>query len=167
MRSNGFDAFDMLRRDHAECIHRIAMLETASDSIRLHGFSAHEFGNIVEAVEYIDSQLRNHHGLEERHLFPFLERHAPERLAKLREEHRQLWSTFGKLLRSVRDIQDGRIYGTSIIELTSTSNIMAKLLHSHINDEETVLFPLVKGFLTEKEYESLSNEIERSSRHNQ
>jgi len=167
MESTAHDAIALLRLDHAECVRHIARLETASDSIRLRGFSAIEFGNIVEAVEYIDTTIRTHQETEERYLVPLLERHAPELCTRIRDEHKHLWSAFGKLLRSVRDIQDGRIYGTSINELTSTATIMAKLLHTCINDEETILFPAMKRLLTPNEYGQLTKDIERASIHNQ
>ena len=142
------DSLSVLTCGNAESLQYIARIETASDSIRLRGFSAHEFENIVDAVEYIDTKFRNQTSIEEQILFPLLEHSVPEQLGKLREEHKQLWTTFKKLQRSVRDIQEGHVYGTSIVELTTIARIMAKLLYTHINDEENLLLPLVKRLLS-------------------
>ncbi len=157
------DPIEVLTREHEEGLHYLEQLHTAAHYISSTGFSLDAFLKLADAIRFIDNELRAHNEKEEKYLFPLLERHAGNPTRVMVEEHRELWKVFARIRECVEDIEEGRIYGTTIKELVQTSEQLYELLMSHINKENQVLFPMVKNVLSNEEYAQLQENIVRSS----
>jgi hemerythrin-like domain-containing protein len=153
------DPFEILMHDREEGIHHVATLQRSAESIRLYGFFAEAFNAIAQAVKYIDTVLRKHDQTEERYLFPLLEPHAPESVREMRQNRRELWSAFTRLRDVVEEIEESKVTGSSIHELIEASNAMAQLLRAHLEDEDSILYPLSREKLSPKEYAKLAADI--------
>ncbi len=157
------DALEVLTREHEEGLHYLEQLHTSAHIIGANGFSFEAFMKLSEAIRFIDEELRAHNEKEEKYLFPLLERHAGNPVRVMIEEHRELWKVFGRIRECVEDIEEGRIYATTIKELVQASEQLYELLRAHINKENDVLFPTVKNLLTADEYEKLTEALLRTS----
>jgi hemerythrin-like domain-containing protein len=95
---------------------------------------------------------RCHHGKEEQHLFPALERHGLPKevgpLAVMREEHEE-----GRAL--VRGMAEGNDR-----QIAAAIRGYAALLRAHIDKENTVLFPLAEQILPDEEQRDLLHAFE-------
>lgn len=158
------DPITILMEEHEEGLKRLKDLESAANYIKANGFSLEAFTKIAGAIEYIDSQIRRHNEMEEKYLFPLLERHVNGPAYTMHNEHRELWKNFSRLLESVEDMQEGRIYATTVGELVESSKSIVAQLSAHIRKENEVLFPMVKTLLTEEEYEQVRQDIVRVTR---
>ena len=157
------DPIEVLMKDHDEGLKHLALMKNAVNSIRQTGFSAEAFRQIAEAIQFIDVEIRQHNELEEKVLFPLIERHGLSPSYAMRHEHREMWSAFNRLLKHVRDIEEGRLHGTSIVEFIKASEFIIDMLGNHIAEENTVLFPMIRKVLTAGEYQQLAREILRAT----
>lgn len=153
------DPIAVLRKEHVDSLDQLAKLENASDSIRFSGFSAEAFHSVAEAIRYIELEFRKHDEKEEQHLFPIIEKHRPGETRIYVEEHRELWRAFRELKTLVQNVEDGRIHGSSIIDLIQTAQFIVDHLRTHIEREEEVLFPLVKQLFTNEDYKRLTKAV--------
>lgn len=155
---DGFDCTDPIEifmHEHAKGLHQLSLMANAAVSIEVNGFSAEAFQTIAEAIRYIGSEIRCHNEREEQYLFPALDRHVSGPPGAMRHEHRELWRAFNELLKAVRDVEDGRLRGSSIRELVQLVNYIVDHLRDHIDKENTVLYPMAKRLLTAEEYHTL------------
>ncbi len=152
-----------LMDEHEQALKQLNKMAVAAKSIQTNGFSAEAFQQIADAIRFIGSVVRKHNEKEEQYLFPKMDRHINGYQSMMRHEHRELWGAFNELLKSVKDVEDGRIHGSSIRELLQMANFVVDHLTNHIAKENTVLFPMVKNLLTPEEYEQLTREILNAS----
>ena len=157
------DPIEILVKEHNEGLKRLAELSNAAEYIDRHGFAFEAYTQIAGAIRFINSEIRNHNEKEEKYLFPLIERHVHGPAHAMHNEHRELWRLFSRLLESVEDVEEGRIYATTIKELVLSSRLIVDLLTEHIRKENNVLFPMAKQVLTNDEYEQLSQNIARES----
>jgi len=153
------DPIDTLIKQHEEAIELLGRIEEAVASIHDSGFSAKAFAQIADAVELIGLKVRQHCEKEEQYLFPLLEGHVKDAPGRLRIERREIWHAFNDLVGSVKDVEDGRIHGTTMRELIQLAHIVVERFKSHIEKENTMLFPMAKRLLTSEDYELLRKEI--------
>jgi len=157
------DPIDILMKEHEEGMSDLGIISQAAKSIQVDGFSARAFQEMATAVRAIADLISRHNNAEETLLFPLLERHTNAMPGTIMIEHREVTRTFRELLRSINDIEEGRIHGSSIRELLQLANFVVSHLGNHMTKENTVLFPLAKRLLTNEEYEKLRLGIARSS----
>jgi hemerythrin-like domain-containing protein len=157
------DPFEVLTQERSDEGRYISQLERAAESIKMYGFSADAFSQITDAVVYIDTVLRRHDQVEERHLFPLLEPYASESVNEMKENWRQLWNAFNRLRYIVSDIENSKVDGNSIPDLVDAAKYLAKLMNIHLADEDGVLFPLSRKKLTPKEYAKLAVDLANST----
>ncbi len=142
---------NMLREEHEVILRALALLE--------------HFGKRLEAGEPADRAAlawlreffstfadRCHHGKEEQHLFPALERHG---IPKER----------GPLGVMLREHEEGRTFLRSMAQGDDEQTAQAirgyaSLLRAHIDKENGVLFPLAEQVLTEEEQQGLVGAFE-------
>lgn len=149
------DPIDLLVKEHDEAIESLSRLEHATEHIRTVGFSFEAFTQISKALRYIGIEIKHHNEKEEKYLFPLLERHTSSLQKELREEHRELRRMYGKLSECVEDVEEGRIYATTVRDLLDASRALIDHLRSHIAKENNMLFPMAKRLLTKVEFEEL------------
>ncbi len=130
---------ELLGRQHQQVLARLDATES--------GFSpCGANGELPDLVVYLEREVAHHFILEERALFPVLERHlSPVQgpLAVMNAEHNRFRELMHGLSASLGsgDLEQQRTYATDLIEL----------LRAHIGKEDNVLFPMALRMLTPEE----------------
>ena len=153
--SKSMDPIKLLLREHREGLEHLAVLENAAESIKLNGFSPEAFEQIAETIRWMNTEVRRHTQIEEKFLFPLIDRHMRSLADQVRGEHRDLWDLFNELLLVVKDVEEGRLHGTSIRDIVAIAKSIVDLLRVHVRREDTMVFPAVKQLLTKDEYDEL------------
>jgi len=153
------DPLDILQYEHDSGLRLLERMESAALSIERNGFSASAFDQIKNAMKKINISFRRHMENEEHFLFPLLARHTENSARIVFTEHWELWRAFNDLLLCVKDVEEGRIHGKSIMELLRGMKYFIEQFRAHIAKESSVIFPLVKKLLTQDEYEELRESI--------
>lgn len=156
------DPIKALIQEHTEGLEHLAVLENASESIKSNGFSPEAFEQIAETIRWLNTEVRRHTQIEEKFLFPLIDRHMRTLADQVRGEHRDLWDLFNDLLRAVKEVEDGRLHGTSILDIVAIAKSIVDLLRAHVRREDTMVFPAVKQLLTKSEYDELLVGISRA-----
>ncbi len=156
------DPIKMLIQEHTEGLQHLALLENASESIKLNGFSPEAFEQIAETIRWLNTEVRRHTQIEEKFLFPLIDRHMRSLADQVRGEHRDLWDLFNELLQAVKEVEEGRLHGTSIRDIVAIAKSIVQLLRAHVRREDTMVFPAVKQLLTKNEYDELLVGISRA-----
>lgn len=152
---------DLLQHEHDKGMQQLSMLENAANSIRAHGFSPEAFEQIAATIRWMNTEVRRHTQIEERFLFPLVEPHMKSLAEQVRGEHRDLWDSFSDLLETVREVEEGRLHGTSIRDVVTIAQTIVELMRAHIKRENTILFPAIRQLLTEDEYKKLLEGIQK------
>lgn len=139
---------DLLLEDHARGLDQLSMLEQAAESIRANGFSPEAFEQIAATIRWMNTEVRKHTEIEERHLFPLVESHMKAVADQVRGEHRDLWDAFSDLLTAVKEVEEGRLHGTSIRNVVMITGMIVELMRAHIRRENTIMFPAVRELLS-------------------
>ena len=156
---NHTDPIQTLMKEHDIGLKYLQRLGDAAEDIRTNGFSFEAFKHVAEAIQFIDTEIRQHNEKEEKYLFPLMERHVDGPPAVMRGEHRKLWRAFSRLRECVKDVEEMRIYPSTVRDLVECSKTIVQLLSDHIAKENDVLFPMAKEILTKDEYRQLTREI--------
>ena len=151
----GRDPLEILRHQHEEGMRHLLLLENAAESIKASGFSAEAFEQIAESIRWMNTEVRRHTKFEEQYLFPLIDRHMKNLAEQMRGDHRDLWDSFSELLDKVKEVEEGRLHGTSIREVVAIAFSIVEQMRAHIRRENTVLYPAMKQLLTEQESRSL------------
>ncbi len=146
------DPIDILIHEHEAGLTQLEKLNSAAQYILRTGFSPEKFGEITEAIQYIETKIRDHYEKEEKFLFPLLERHIATTPKVMMDEHRELWKTVQCIRQNVEDIEEGRIYASTVKEMLQAAGQLYQLFQSHIAKENMVLFPMARKLLTPEEY---------------
>jgi hemerythrin-like domain-containing protein len=146
------DPFEILHTEHREVLGRLQELEEAVTSIVGKGFSAAAFSRIAGVIRFFSTEFKNHDRSEEKVLFPLIEAHIEGVTATYRAEHRQLWSAFDRLQKSVQDVEMSKVHGSTIREIVDASRTIIDLLRAHVARENGELFPLAKKVLSKEEF---------------
>lgn len=149
------DPIEILTKEHNECLRHLARMENAAEYIQTNGFSHEAYTQIAATIRFIDTVMRQHDEKEEKYVFSMMDRHVTGAPQVMRNEHRELWIAFKQLIRTVEDIEEGRLHGTSIVELVQSAEAVVEHLTSHITKENEVVFPMAKQMLTKEEYDEL------------
>lgn len=149
------DPLEILQKEHADGLRLLERMESAALSIERSGFSAVAFDHIKQAMKKINISFRRHMEKEEHFLFPLLARHSEDPARTVHTAHWELWRSYNDLLLCVKDVEEGRIHGKSIIELLRGMKYFIEEFRLHIEHEASVIFPLVKKLLTKDEYAEL------------
>ncbi len=155
------DPIELLVREHEEGMKRLAVLQRAAESIRSEGFSAKAFEEIADTIRWMNTSVRHHTQIEEQFLFPMIEPRMRGLAEQVRGEHRDLWDSFSELLGTVRDVEEGRLHGSSILDVVRIAENIVVLLRNHIRRENTVVFPAIRQLLSKEEYQKLEDDLQR------
>ena len=102
---------------------------------------AADWQEVDKGAKWIYEVLRPHNEAEERELFPLLEEIGAEALhQRLFEDHRQMWDLTLQLL---AEIADGQVRAPR--SLTLLGQRLVDLIRDHIEAEEHLMLPLLKG----------------------
>src|ERR1700690_2957577 len=102
---------------------------------------AADWPEVDRGAKWIYEVLRPHNDAEERELFPLLEEIGAEALyQRLFEDHRQMWDLTLQLL---TEINEGQVRAPR--SLTLLGQRLVDLIRDHIEAEEKLMLPLLKG----------------------
>lgn len=149
------DPLEVLQEEHEEAMRRLLVLENAADSIKANGFSAEAFEQIAETIRWMNTEVRRHTKLEEQYLFPLIEHHMKNLADQVKGDHQDMWDSFSDLLDTVKEVEEGRLHGTSIRNVVTIARTIAEQMRSHIRRENMILYPALRELMTEKESEGL------------
>src|SRR3990172_6911614 len=90
------DPLKILLQEHQDGLEHLARLEQAAESIQANGFSAEAIEEIIEAVRWMNNDVREHIVIEERYLFPAIERHGSDLPDSMRNDHHELRGAFSQ-----------------------------------------------------------------------
>ncbi len=153
------DPLAILMEEHHHAIKQLLKLEKAVGSMNDSGFNRDAFEVLAETIRFFERDFRKHDQKEEQLLFPMLEKHQPGITIAYRSEHRELWGEFNHLLSCVHDVEDGRLRGSSRVELVESAKRLIDLLRTHIINENTFLFSQTKNLLTPEELHTLGDNM--------
>ncbi len=141
--------------DHEEAERRLGTLRGAALCLRAGGKAApaQALETLEQVIHFFDHELRRHFLREEEGLFPVMERRISREgspIAVLLNEHKQVWQEVAQLRERAGEWRSGGgdylKVGADIYRVTTG---LARLLHSHIERENTALLPLAQGLLGE------------------
>lgn len=157
-----------LMRLHDEAIKRLGLLKGATLCLRA-GSRSSESGveqtltqathNLGEVIHFFDGELRDHFQKEAGALFPLLERHlakAGSPIAQMLAEHREIEQRIAELKELVHGLPPKGIAPRAADEVERSAAEIIRLLRSHIEKENTVLFPLATASLSPEELSEIS-----------
>jgi hemerythrin-like domain-containing protein len=153
------DPLKILLQEHQDGLGHLARLEQAAESIQANGFSAEAIEEIIEAVRWMNNDVREHIVIEERYLFPAIERHGSDLPDSMRNDHHELRGAFSQFLEIVQEIERGRMRGSSIHEIVQISLHIVTIMRSHIARENELLFPLAKRLLSVEELNIVADKM--------
>lgn len=149
-------------KDHEEAMHQLQVLENAADSIKASGFSAEAFEQIAETIRWMNTEVRRHTKLEEHYLFPLIEHHVKSLADQMKGDHRDMWDSFSDLLDAVKEVEEGRLHGTSIQTIVAIARSIVEQMRGHIRRENMILYPALKELMTEQESSALLDGIQHA-----
>lgn len=155
------DPIELLVREHEEGMKQLTVLEKAAESIRHDGFSVKAFEEIAGTIRWMNTSVRHHTQIEERYLFPLIEEKMRSLAEQVRGEHRELWDSFSELLATVNDVEEGRLHGSSILDVVRIAENIVLLLRNHIRRENMIVYPAVRQLLSTEEYRQLKSDLQR------
>ena len=105
------------------------------------GLASSDWKAVDAGARWIFEVLKPHNEAEERELFPLLEEIGAESLhQRLHEDHRQMWDLTLQLL---AEINEGQVRAPR--SLTLLGQRLVDLIRDHIDAEEQLMLPLLKG----------------------
>ncbi len=118
---------------HEEALNRLTLMAGA--------LGTSDWQAVDKGAKWIYEVLRPHNEAEERELFPLLEELGAENLyQRLHDDHRQMWDLTLQLL---SEINEGQVRAPR--SLTMLGQRLVDLIRDHIDAEEQLMLPLLKG----------------------
>ncbi|WP_306590436.1 NADPH-dependent glutamate synthase [Geothrix sp. 21YS21S-4] len=136
-------ATNLISADNLPAPHWHATHQEAQGRLTAMGqaLAASDWKAVDRGARWIFEVLRPHNEAEERELFPLLEEIGAEALhQRLHDDHRQMWELNLQLL---AEIDDGQVRAPR--SLTLLGQRLIDLIRDHIEAEERLMLPLLKG----------------------
>ena len=146
--STDVDPIAQFMQDHDRLLSHLTNLNKAARSLDEKGLTKEALRRIVAALAYLEEEVTVHNMSEEEALFPVLDRYVEGPTKVMRDDHRQLRKEFTRLSRAVSRIQKNKIKRQAARDLSVSAKTMVQLFVNHIHKENSILFPLVRKFLT-------------------
>ncbi|HET7152531.1 MAG TPA: hemerythrin domain-containing protein [Candidatus Kapabacteria bacterium] len=143
----------------------IQQLRHALDSINAQGFLALAFDEIASAVHFLEYELLLHINNQDNVFFPAIEQYMTNLILVLKNEHRELSDIVHKLSVCVENIENGNIFNTTIQELCSHTGTIIGVLESHLQKEESSLFPHICKYLSDEQCEEILRAFTPKNKH--
>lgn len=156
------DLVHRLSGEHAASLNILEKMKTTSAQLKFRGYEPALFKELWSAVLFINSKIHKHSLIEEQALLPVLEERIGENGpgAFMRAEHRQLWSTVDRLEMELKSLPATPSDVEKIQRVVELSQLIFDLLRSHIEKENSILFPLTRDKLGEEDLNRIQRFIE-------
>ena len=160
----GFEQpYDMLAACHERVQRSLDLLARLIEHVRAQGHDAQSRSAARDVLRYFDLAAPQHHLDEERHVFPrvLAQGSASERalVQRLQAEHREmeaLWAQLQPRLQSWSTEQQL----AHPDEVAVLAQRYTALYAQHLQDENTVVFPVARGLTPEREIGAMSAEMQ-------
>ncbi len=154
------DPFVIFEAQHEEGLKQLERLEGAVERLRASEASPELWKAIRGATAFINGEVRLHNQKEEELLFPPLEEVLPPGgpTAVMRDEHRALWSSLGRLEEAISRWEKGDRAAKG--EVINSARFMVELLRAHIRKENEVLYPMARRLLGPEKIEGMAQRLE-------
>jgi len=149
-----------LMREHGILNRVLLIYQAVVDKIKHH--QDYPVETLQKSVEIIRLFIEGHHErMEEDYIFPLFEKHKKELhlIATLKEQHikgREITANIEVLVQS-----DGNLDHAIQLKIKHLLEEFIEMYRPHEAREDTEIFPLVRSFLTENEFEELSEKFEQ------
>jgi hemerythrin-like domain-containing protein len=153
------DPIALLMKEHEEALTKLHQLKKNAQDLRKKGYSEKTFKLLLNAVEYVDEEVRVHNRHEEIALFPVIERYVDGPTAVLREDHAKMAKIYKKLSYSIKALKENRDDKTSRHELVDSAEEIVQLMVNHIHKENHILFPMIQRFFTKDEIREIAKKL--------
>jgi hemerythrin-like domain-containing protein len=158
-----FDPLDKLAADHRSALQVLQDIKQTSESLVTSEFAEQTFARFIEAVDFIDGEVRTHNMQEEEFLFPELEKTLPAQgpMHVMRAEHHQLYTSYAGLQELISAVRQSKDDQAKRIELAEKAKVLVNLLTNHIYKEDNILFPMARRMLTPEQLERIALGIQK------
>jgi hemerythrin-like domain-containing protein len=153
------DPIAQFMQEHDHALDQLKLLNRAVSAVLQNGYSAKDYKQIVNALKFIEEEVREHNLKEERALFPVLERHVTGPTRMLRNEHKSLRTKYVKLKKAVENLNQRRDSFSAIRRLKVAAQDTVQHLVIHIHKENFILFPLVQKFISKEEMREIAKKM--------
>ena len=140
---------DVLRLAHRTALGELALLEKSTAALRRNEGTAWE--DLDTVFGFFDGELKVHFRHEEEIIFPYLARVIGREgpIAAMLDEHQTLWRTLDALHEKVDELKGAPPDSADKVAQTvqQIANHIVGFLRSHIQKEDSVLFPLAEETL--------------------
>lgn len=153
------DPIALLMKEHEGALIKLHQLKKNAQEIRKEGYSEKTFKSLLNAVEYVDEEVRVHNKHEEDALFPVVERYVDGPTAVLREDHARMAKIYKKLNYSVIAMTENHNDKTARQELCESAEEIVQLMVNHIHKENQILFPMIQRFCTKEEIREIARKL--------
>lgn len=156
---------DILRSAHQAALGELGRMEGAAKALPQDRNAAWEA--LGQVTGFVDRELKVHFRHEEEVLFPYLARVIGQEgpIAAMLDEHQSLWRAWDTFQEKVGELKaspaDGAVKQVQAVQ--QIANYIVSFLRSHIQKEDTVLFPIAEEALdplTMKEVVTRIREVE-------
>jgi hemerythrin-like domain-containing protein len=110
---------------------------------------------LAEVRDFLVNQLRHHHQAEDDLLWPMITAEAPklaDPFASLSSEHEELDAALDALVSAPVSEQDRTALASAAIKLRD-------LVHTHLDFEESVLFPALRDHVSEEDWKEFTEQV--------
>jgi len=152
---------DVLTGHHEEGLKQLDILEQASQELRSHGMSAEALSRVEGATRFINTEVRSHNELEEKALFPIVEKTPPldGPCAVMRQEHLELWAGLDRLQSAIAAIKDNPEDSRRIQEIVGAAAFVVDYLRNHIAKENNILYPSARSMLARQQWQEVARRM--------
>lgn len=162
----GVHFLERLTIEHRGALQQLETIRETAESLAKTGYSETAFQRLLNAVNFIDIDIRRHNQQEEDFLFPLLDKVLPPQgpTSVMRSEHQQLYAGYSKLQALIEAVARSRDDETARGELLKAAEFIVTLLTNHIYKEDHILFPMAERMLTDEQWESIAVAMENAQR---
>lgn len=149
-----------LMREHGILNRILLIYEAVIDKIKHK--QEYPLSALEQSVEIIQLFIEGHHErMEEDYIFPLFEKHKKEvaMIATLKQQHIQGREITANI-QSILDTKNSHEHATQL-KIKHYLEQFVDMYRPHEAREDTEIFPMVRSFLTEKEFEELSEKFEQ------
>lgn len=153
------DPIALLMKEHEDALAKLQSLKKAGSEIKKKGYTEKSFTQLLNAVQYVDEEVRHHNKHEEDALFPLVEKYVDGPTSVLRDDHQKMSRIYKKLSYSIKVLQENHDDKTARQELCESVEDIVQLMVNHIHKENYILFPMIQRFCSKEELRDVAKKL--------
>ncbi|MBI4331325.1 MAG: hemerythrin domain-containing protein [Chloroflexi bacterium] len=161
------DYLAALKDGHHAGQEKLTLLSRIAESIDGQQEPAGLRGQFQEVFNFFDGEMERHFRQEEKGLFPALVSAVGRAgvVSAMLEEHHSIWRAVDAMDEQLSEIETASSADRKRIaqSVKMVARHIAGLLRSHIEKEDTMLFPLAERVLSQETLKDVATEIERQA----